>query len=470
MMMRSLIRYDWKLLAADRTLSAVLLLLALLLGAAAWNGERFRTERAEAVERVRDEVRTADAADRAALVDTPPNPEEPWNDPGNPYRRRALAALSPGPLADMAVGVSDVQPYWSQVGLFTLSFNVFRQYEISNPLLLAVGGFDLAWAVAVLLPLLVITLSYDLVSTERERGTLALALSQGISPGRYFGARLFARLFLASLLVAAGIVLARIASGAPFGGDETLAKLALWLAAALAYLAFWFALAFFVQSLGLGSATNASILLAAWIAATLLLPAGVSRLAAERHPVPSRYALLAEERRAESETQRLQTELVERFAHDHPELLRADDVDRADWIRRSYASRIDLERQLAPAHATFREALAAQQQLIDRYRFLSPTLLVHQAFLELSGSDMARFRAFEAAVAGFAVEYRQQLVGPVFRNERLTAAGFDALPVFRLAEPDLTANLRSVLPALLALTGGAAALALLGGARLRKLG
>ena len=50
-----------------------------------------------------------------------------------------------------------------------------------GPTRMAGGAFDAAFFFVVLFPLVVIGLSYELLSGERERGTLAMLLSQPVS-------------------------------------------------------------------------------------------------------------------------------------------------------------------------------------------------------------------------------------------------------------------------------------------------
>ena len=53
--------------------------------------------------------------------------------------------------------------------------------EIENPNRLLAGRFDLAFVIVFLYPLLILTLSYNMLSAEQEQGTLALTLSQPVS-------------------------------------------------------------------------------------------------------------------------------------------------------------------------------------------------------------------------------------------------------------------------------------------------
>ena len=99
----------------------------------------------------------------------------------------------PVPLAALAVGQSDLLPYYYDVSIYTNESTFQQNGEVENPLNLMVGRFDLAFVVIYLLPLLVLALSYNVLSEEREQGTLALTLSQPVSARSVVAAKLWFR-------------------------------------------------------------------------------------------------------------------------------------------------------------------------------------------------------------------------------------------------------------------------------------
>jgi ABC-2 type transport system permease protein len=469
MMLRTLIRHDWKVLAADRTLLLVALLLVTLAALGAANGARFRDQRAAAVERVVAENERALREDRGAVLAAAAAPSaEPWNDPANPYRRRAVATLSPGPLAGLAVGMADLLPYWSNVSIYTLPSAPFRFHELGNPLHFLAGGFDLAFAVVALLPLVILALGYDLLSGEKESGTLALLASSPVPPRKLALAKVASRGSLALAITLVASLAALAAAGTSLLDPGVLPRAALWAALVVLYGAFWLALALAVQARGRSSAANAVTLIACWLAWVVLAPAALHLLASGLHPVPSRYAYLSAERAADNASQQVQRELLRKLAMDHPELLPEGGAAAAeDWITRYYAVRLDLEERLRPEEERFAAALAAQQRLVDRYRFLSPAVLAQQGAVEIAGSGLHRHRIYVAAVRKFIPQWRAFLVPKVFAGHRMTPADFDAVPRFSFVEEGAAALLWRLLPTYLGLLVPTALLAWWGLPRLR---
>jgi ABC-2 type transport system permease protein len=88
-----------------------------------------------------------------------------------------MRMLPTAPLGPVALGQSDLFP--SQYDVTNQSSVVFMNpSDIESPWHLMSGHFDLAFVIVYLLPLLIFALSYNLLSAERENGTLRLLLSQ----------------------------------------------------------------------------------------------------------------------------------------------------------------------------------------------------------------------------------------------------------------------------------------------------
>ena len=61
------------------------------------------------------------------------------------------------------------------------TMDITKNNELENPVNLMTGAFDIAFVVIFLLPIFILAISYDLLSSERERGTLAMILAHPIS-------------------------------------------------------------------------------------------------------------------------------------------------------------------------------------------------------------------------------------------------------------------------------------------------
>src|SRR3546814_3816686 len=80
-------------------------------------------------------------------------------------------------------------------------FNMSDNFEIENPLNLMTGTFDISFVVIFLLPVFIIALTYDMLSGEKESGTLALAMTQPVSLRTFMAGKLLSRIALLMLVI-----------------------------------------------------------------------------------------------------------------------------------------------------------------------------------------------------------------------------------------------------------------------------
>ncbi len=433
-------RHELRLLAAERTLWLALALFVAISGFGVVNGlGRVRAQgRVQAAVAAEESRRLADLAGRLSRLETAPGaPVNPLDDPRSPAAAGArtgvrYAILPPGPLAALAIGQSDLLP--DHLKVTTQGRQTFLDTQaIENPGHLLAGPCDLGFVLVSIYPLLILTLSYDLLSSEREAGTLSLLLSQPVGLRTIVLGKAAARALIAiappPLLAAIGIALGRSGSPTSDAPGEWLA----WSSVVLTYGAFWFALAMAANALGRGSAANALILASAWLALTLVIPSLVNLAASASYPVPSRVLLLQATREASIEANARGSQLIPEFFRGHPELAGGGAaVD--EFTARSYVVQDAVERSIEPVLRRFDGQLDRQRRLIGRARFLSPAILAQGALQDISGTGDARHARFLAQVDEFHRRWRVFFLPRIFRKEKLTSADLGAIPAFRYDE------------------------------------
>lgn len=433
------IRNERRLLLADRPLLGALALFAALFVYALSNGMAWVAAQERTVEAVRaaDIERTEAIDAELAAIAAGAEPVSRFRDPRAPNvlggnRGARTAILEPGPLAALSIGQSDLLPYYYDVSIYTNEQTFLQNGEIENPLNLMVGRFDLAFVLIYLLPLLVLALSYNVLSAERERGTWALTLAQPVSARSVIAAKL---LFRAVLVI--GLALAVSLVGAALsGGFAEPARLALWTAAVVAYSVCWFGLAAWVNTLGRGSAWNATALVGAWLVLVVVVPAVVNIAAGLMHPLPSRVEMISTAREASNEAVNRRSELLAQFLEDHPEMAGAVVPDAANTAALSWAATDEVNNQLEEVAARYDERLNAQHAVVRRYRFLSPALLTQEILNDAAGTGDARFALFEEQVREFAEEWKAFFVPAIVAGRTMEGVDLSTRPRFELGEEE----------------------------------
>src|SRR5688572_32159450 len=178
----------------------------------------------------------------------------PWS--ASPMDLELPSSLPPAPLADFAIGQADLLPSSGKLSLWDPDVRLFSRYEFEDPVSLALGAFDLSKAVVLLLPLLLIVLSFDVLSAERDAGRLDLTLVQAVGMRRLFWQRLAVR---GAVVIGLALFLATAALSFNAGSDsfsERLPSFALWTACSSLYGVLWLAIIGYVATRNRSGETN----------------------------------------------------------------------------------------------------------------------------------------------------------------------------------------------------------------------
>jgi ABC-2 type transport system permease protein len=438
------IRLEWRNLYADQTplIAAILLIVAIAYGA--YNGSRWvsfqrtaiqsalREERAR-LDEIRAEIPSLDRGEKQVM---------PFNDPRLPQSfgrnmGQRYAVMPPAALGSLAIGQSDLYPYYLKVS--TNSKQTFvNSDELENPSNLLAGRFDLAFVILYLFPLVILAFSYNIVSADKEGGTLALALSQPVSLPLLVLAKIVPRAFFLFVLAVGLSAIGVAIGGADLTAEGALPRLFYWVGLTAGYGAFWFALAVSVNALGRSSAANAITLAGLWLLFVVVIPSVLNVVVKAAYPVPSRVEMIQAMRVAGEEATRKSSQLLARYMEDHPELApaRKESDTLHDFGTLLVAVNDATERSVQPVLEQFDRQVAAQQKIVDRFQYLSPAIVAQAGFNDLAGSSVHRYQHFLSQVDVYHRQWRGFLVPRILRKERLSVADIDRLPSFQFHEED----------------------------------
>lgn len=251
---RMVARQELRLLLRERSLWLVGGLFLLLVAYALFNGMLQTTQR----DRAQVALVAADATARSgqlaqlhrimAGVEVP----TPFGNPANPANMAGglgahYAVMPSAALAPIALGQTDLFPSQFKV-THQSKVSFLHNNDIENPWHLQSGHFDLAFVLVYLLPLLIFALSYNLLSGEKEDGTLRLLLSQPLALPTLVAGKIAVR---AAVLLGAAVLVPLVVLLA--ARPEALAApgATLWWALLVgAYALFWFTAVVAVNAFG----------------------------------------------------------------------------------------------------------------------------------------------------------------------------------------------------------------------------
>jgi ABC-2 type transport system permease protein len=428
-------RLDWRLLTTGRML-AVAISFALLLGYGVFRG----TQWVEVRERERTAVLTASAGDGEAakqqLLEIAAGRQTAEDAPfaGWVFTVQRPATLPTAAAAALSIGQADLYPFSTSVDLYTIKNALFKNYETESPISLLAGRFDTAFVLVYFLPLVICALTYNLLSQEREDGTLGLVLSQPVGLGAILLGKMIARLGVLLAATVTVVVLVLAAAGG-IRWHAAAPALAGALVLTLAYAAFWAVVGVRINAAGHSSTYNAVALFAVWLALTVIAPGVLPVALTVLAPPPSRLQTIHELRHLENEAASLGRRAMVEYEATRAELLPPGAPDWGDLQSRFIYTQTAQERRALPVVHDYQARLDQQQRLVDRLQFVSPAVLFLESLNALAGTDRRRAREYTRQVEAFVDRWRLYAVPRSFRQQPMTPADYGALPSFDFVEP-----------------------------------
>jgi ABC-2 type transport system permease protein len=449
-MITRIMKHEWNLLSRERVLFVIVPIYILMLAYGVMNGSAWRhflgANAAEAT-RLADKglsskVKALDdilAGKQQASFAEDPRLAAPLAR----FKGYEMAAKPPSSTAAIAIGQSDVAPSYVKVQWKPM-FKQTNTEEIENPENLATGAFDLSFVLIYLYPLLIIALSYNILSSERENGTQALLLSQPVSLAQFVAGKILLRGVIVVGL-GAGISLLGVLFTSPgIAGDGQLWRLGALALILLLYGGFWFGLAVLVNAFGQKSATNALIMMATWLGLVLIIPAGLNLAAKTVYPLPSRIEMVQALRRGDAQATK-ESNFNRAYRAD---LMRKSEEEALEASTNDfYAKVLPLEErseQIAlPIFKRFESQRAAQQDIAERMKFLSPAAVTQIALSELANHSAQNFNDFNRQVEAYHEVWRNYFLPAVMANRLLTREEMVNIPRFKYrAESNSTVGAR----------------------------
>lgn len=271
------------------------------------------------------------------------------------------------------------------------------------------GNLDYVFLVHVVFGLLAFVLSFDLISGEREDGTLELILANSVSRGSVLLAKglggslvLLVPVTLASLV---GLLFLTPLFGFQLSLDEWLRALGI-VGLSLVYLLMMFAIGLFVSVVTHRRITSMIALLVVWVVMIFLVPRFASILAQEIQPLPSTQEVAGRERNIIDEER-------ERFQARNREFVRQnlqydfDNFPREVLERHRQEADEAVDRRIAQYRQNVEAIQARQIALAANFSRMSPASAYLMASSELAGTGIYRHRRFVRQM----LEYRERFRG-----------------------------------------------------------
>ncbi|MFY0630234.1 MAG: DUF3526 domain-containing protein [Flavobacteriaceae bacterium] len=432
--LKSLLRSKWLVL-----LTAILLVVILFAG---YNGNQKVDKRLVDIEKITSDVKAKDKSilqlldsiEKGLNINNPPRtlPNDPM---GIAYGYPRVATLNPKDLAFASVGQSDLFTHFVQPKIYGDNF-ALNYSELSSPIQLLFGSFDLAFVIIYILPLIIIAFSYNILSSEKEYGSLKLLASQPISIFNWLLQKIGLRFFWLTLIT---ILVLTISFGIiGFNFNENIVDFLSLSLLIASYILFWFVIALVINIFVGSSAKNAVSLLGIWVFVILIIPAIVSQFSNVVYPIPSRTKMLSEIRKIKDETAKEQDQILDNFLRDHPEYATKGDKINYSFWHKYIATQELVEEKLKPFLSSYDDQLQSQQKWITNWQYISPAVIMQQSFNDLAGTSTKHYHEYRKQVIEFSLEWRNFFTPMLYKNQPFNSSMYKDLPTFEYKEPKMS--------------------------------
>ena len=297
------------------------------------------------------------------------------------------------------------------MGLSGVIRTIWRmEYPQSNPNLWDImpdyTNVDWGDIISMVLSLVAILFTFDAISSEQERGTLRLILSNSMSRGTLLVSKFLAALITISIpfLIAAllNLFLLYTSGSIPLGLSEW-GQLGVIVFIAFVYVSIFLALGLLISSRVSNSSTSLTMLLLIWTVWVVLLPSTLGALTSGLQPT-----MTSDEFHAR--VQHLYDNLNAQYNHRQHDLTAAREIPATEgtlfWSK-YITEEAKRNERLNEEHLN---AQIAQIQLARSITLISPASSVRYAIESLAGTGFTRHVQFIAQVRRYADEFRTFLI------------------------------------------------------------
>lgn len=312
------------------------------------------------------------------------------------YYHSAFAINHPDKWAALAIGQRDVSPAYLKIRLLAVQNQLYNA-ENTNPLKLATGSFDLSFVMVFLLPLFIIAISFNLLSSEKEQGTLRLLMAQPLKLSTLFLAKIVFRFMLIAAIVLVLSMTALIWTGA--APDL---RAVYWILGVLLYAIFWLGASCAVAALQRSSAFNAISLLGVWLLLAVIAPVLINAATDITKPVHEGLELTMVQREAvHGGWDKPKTETMQRFFEYYPEYSNTGSVE-GDFKWKWYYAFQELgDRSVESLYSAYWQKMLDRQMLASSLSVVSPPAKLQEVLNGIAATDLQQQLDFIAGTKAY---------------------------------------------------------------------
>ena len=337
------------------------------------------------------------------------------------------------PLCILSIGQSDIYTPVISGHFYT---NIFKNNytEFKNPEQLFAGNLDLAFFIVYLFPLLLLAITYNVQSSDKEKGITPLLNIQANSLKKVLWYRILVRwlISLIPILITGIISLFLLSSLNGFSIKDFLQ----WWFIAFLYTIFWLIIVLFIQGLQFNSLINAISLAGLWILWLVAIPGLLNTWFNYQYPAVNTTEITAFRDFTSKAWEKSKEEHSKYLFAIYPELLK--DSSKLDTNNiKSYSSLIQIINKEKELQNTIANNSKSQMISEEKCFWINPIGGVMRSFTTISNTSLEQQLQFELST----INYRQNKLKYIFENNLLkphfTKSDLANLPKYNIAKTEI---------------------------------
>ena len=349
------------------------------------------------------------------------------------------------PLSGISIGQSDINSSVQRITIKTFEGQKFDT-DLINPMNLQSGNLDLSFVIIYLFPLLVIVLTFNVISEETETGTWRLVATQTSSKLLFVISKLLIRVALIFTVLLFLFAIAKFVLDIPlYGGLLSLLGLS------VLYILFWFTLSFCVVVFKRSSGFNALMLLSLWLLLIILLPAGINGYITSKYPVPEALSTAISQRdgyHTKWDTDKIAT--IEKFYEHYPQFKKYGyPTDGFNWLW-YYAMQQMGDDESKQDQDELSAKIQLRQESSDNITSILPNAHLQLSFNKIAGTSMAQHIQFLDETKDFHEKLRLFFYPKIFEQQLADTIDWEEFTPEYYTSENTSESFKNMIPLLIA--------------------
>lgn len=346
----------------------------------------------------------------------------------------ALPAFKkPTSTALFSIGQADVFSHYYTIKIESFFMQIFKQAEIANPLRSLAGRFDVGFWIVYLLPLLIIILCFNTLSSELDNDNWRLISSQGISKKKWLQSKFLLVGLIIEIMIILILMIGFLTNYIYFEQCPTINDLLFFIGANV-YIILWLSILFFINSIGKNTSANALYSGVIWTTICIIIPIVTSAFIETIIPVDN-TAISRMSRRPQGskfDDSVYGVKLMKQFIERYPKYKNANiDTKTDNFSSAVYQAYHKLSDDFNTMKVKNYFALIEQRQELTNFSGLvNPTASIDGIFASLAGNDAVANHDFVWQTKVFHNKLNDIYHKALFFDRKLTKSDYDAFPVF----------------------------------------